>query len=57
VGGAAAGELGCVHAFGELRPAIVRRGDERHENGGALDDVRAGLCERGEERLVPRLHL
>jgi hypothetical protein len=47
--------LGVVHAFGELRPALVRRGDELHENGGALDDVRAGLAEEAEE-LVPRLH-
>jgi hypothetical protein len=30
--------LGVEHAFGELRPALVRRGDELHENGGALDD-------------------
>jgi hypothetical protein len=37
--------LGVVHAFGELRSALVRRGDELHENGGALDDVRAGLAE------------
>jgi hypothetical protein len=29
--------LGVVHAFGELRPALVRRGDELHENGGALE--------------------
>jgi hypothetical protein len=28
--------------------ALVRRGDELHENGGALDDVRAGLAEEGE---------
>jgi hypothetical protein len=35
--------LGVVHAFGELRPALVRRGDELRENGGALDDIRAFL--------------
>src|SRR5881227_233361 len=35
------------------RPALVRRGDELHANRGALDDVRAGLAEEGEERLVP----
>jgi hypothetical protein len=34
-----AGMLGVVHAFGELHPAFVRRGDELHGNGGALDDV------------------
>jgi hypothetical protein len=54
--GVVAGVLGVVHAFGELRPALVQRGDELHENGGALDDVRAGLSEEGEELLVPRLH-
>jgi hypothetical protein len=48
--------LGVVHAVGELRPALVRRGHERYENGRALDDVRAGLGEEGEELLVPRLH-
>jgi len=47
--------LGVEHAFGEFRPALVRRCGELHENGGALDDVRAGLAE-GEEPLVPRLH-
>jgi hypothetical protein len=36
-----AGVLGVEHAFGELRLALVRRGGEPHENGGALDDVRA----------------
>jgi SnoaL-like domain len=40
--GAVAGVLGVAHAFGELRPALVRRGDALHENGGALGDVRAG---------------
>jgi hypothetical protein len=29
------------------RPAPVRRGDELHEKGGALDDVRAGHAGRG----------
>jgi transposase len=48
--------VGVEHAFGELGPALVRRGDELHENGGALDDVRAGLAEEGEELLAPRLH-
>jgi len=46
LGGVVASVLGVVHAFGELRPALVRRGDELHENGGALGDVRAGLAER-----------
>jgi hypothetical protein len=32
--GVVAGVLGVVEAFGELRPALVRRGDELHENGG-----------------------
>lgn len=54
--GVVASALGVEHAFGELGPALVRRGDELHENGGALDDVRAGLAEEGEELLVPRLH-
>ena len=49
--------LGLVQAFGELRLALVRRGDELHEHGGALDEVGAGLAEAGEELLVPRLHL
>ncbi len=44
--GVVAGALGVMHAFGELRPALVPRGDELHENGGALDDVRAGLASR-----------
>jgi hypothetical protein len=43
-------------AFGELRLALVRRGGNSMENGGALDDVRAGLAEEGEELLVLRLH-
>jgi len=34
-----------VHAFSKLRPALVRRGDELDENGGALDGVRAGLAD------------
>ena len=35
----------CVeHAFGELRPTLVRRGGELHENGGALDGIRASLA-------------
>ena len=50
--GVVASVLGVEHAFGELRPALVRRGGELHENGGALDDVRAGLAEEGEELLV-----
>jgi hypothetical protein len=45
-----------VQASGELRSALVWRGDEPHEHGGALDDLRAGLAEAGEELLVPRLH-
>jgi hypothetical protein len=42
--------------FSDIGPALVWRGDELHENGGALDDVRAGLAEEGEQLLVPRLH-
>ena len=34
--------LGVLQALGVLRQALVRRGDELHANGGALDDVRAG---------------
>ena len=48
--------LGVVHAFGELRPALVRRGDELRETGSALDDVRAGLADGGEELLATWLH-
>ena len=44
--GVVAGVLGVVHAFGELHPALVRRGDELHENGGALDDVEPALLKR-----------
>jgi hypothetical protein len=44
--GVVAGVLGVVHAFGELGPALVRRGGGLHENGGALDDVRAGPLKR-----------
>ena len=47
LGDVVAGALGVVQAFGELRPALVRRGGERHEDGDALDDVRAGFAERG----------
>jgi hypothetical protein len=54
--GVVASVLGVEQAFGDLRPALVRRCDELHENRGALDDVRAGLAEEGEEFLVPRLH-
>jgi hypothetical protein len=54
--GIVASVLGVQHVFGELRPALVRRCDELDENGGALDAVRAGLAEEGEELLVPRLH-
>ena len=54
--GVVAGVLGVVHAVGDLRPVPVRRGDGLHENGGALDDVRAGLGEEGEEFSGPRLH-
>jgi len=54
--GVVAGVLGVVRAFGEFRPALVRHGGELHENGGALDDVRAGFAEEGEELLVRRLH-
>jgi hypothetical protein len=56
VEGIVAGVLGVVHAFGEFRPALVRHGGELHEHGGALDDVRAGFAEEGEELLVRRLH-
>ena len=45
-----------IMRFGEFRPALVRHGGELHENGGALDDFRAGFAEEGEELLVPRLH-
>ena len=48
--------LGVVHTFGEQRPALARRGDRLHKNGGALEDVRVGLAEEGEELLVPRPH-
>ena len=44
--GVVATMLGVVHAFGELRPALVRRGNELHENGGALDGVRPALLKR-----------
>jgi hypothetical protein len=54
--GVVASVLGVEHAFGELGPALVRRCDELHENGGDLDDVRASLAEEDEELLVPRLH-
>jgi hypothetical protein len=50
-----AGVLGVVHAFGEQRPALVRRGDGLHKNGGALEDVRAGPAQEGEELLIPWL--
>jgi len=30
--------LGVVHAFEELCPALVRRGDELMRNGGALEE-------------------
>ena len=43
--GVVASVLGVVHAFGELRPALVRR-----------DDVRAGFAEEGEDLFAPRLH-
>jgi hypothetical protein len=44
--------------FGDSGAAIgvARRGDGLYENGGALDDVRARLAEKGAELLVPRLH-
>jgi transposase len=54
--GVVASVLGVEHAFGELRRALVRRCDELHENGGALDDVRAGLAEEGEELLKESTH-
>src|SRR5256712_12480557 len=50
--GVVASVLGVEHALGERRPALVRRGGELHENGGALDDAPAGLAEEGEELLV-----
>jgi hypothetical protein len=56
LGGVVAAVLGVVHTFGEQRPALARRGDGLHKNGGALEDVRVGLAEKGEELLVPRLH-
>jgi hypothetical protein len=41
-------------------PVLAALPQEREEQpvilGGALDDVRAGLAEEGEELLVPRLH-
>jgi hypothetical protein len=46
----------AIHADYALRPALVQRGDELRETGGALDDVRAGLADKGEELLAPRLH-
>jgi hypothetical protein len=53
--GVIAAVLGVVHTFGEQRPALARRGDGLHQNGGA-PDVRVGLAEKGEELLVPRPH-
>jgi len=47
--GVLASVLGVVHPFGDLRPAPKRRGDGLHENGSALDDVRAGLGEEAQE--------
>jgi hypothetical protein len=41
--------------FGELRAALVLRGDELRRNGGVFDDVRAGLADQGEELRLPRL--
>ena len=50
--GVVAGVLGVVHTFGEQRSALVRRDDGLYKNGGALEDVRVGLAEEGEELLV-----
>jgi hypothetical protein len=50
--GVVAGVLGVVHTFGEQRSALVRRGDGLHKKGGALEDVRVGLADEGEELLV-----
>ena len=52
--GLVAGVLGVVHTSGEQRSALVRGGDGLNKNGGALEDVRVGLAETGEELLVPR---
>jgi hypothetical protein len=54
--GVVAGMLGVVHTFGKQRSALVRRGDRLHKNGGALQGVRVGPAEEGEELLVPRPH-
>lgn len=54
--GVVAAVLGVVHTSGEQRLALARRGDGLHKNGGALEDVRVGLAEKGEEPLVPRPH-
>ena len=54
--GAGTAVLGVVHASGEQRRALMRRGDGLHENGGAVEDVRVGHAEKGEELLVPRPH-
>jgi hypothetical protein len=43
-----------LHVKPPAEVAVVRRGDELHDTGGVLDDVRAGLAEEGEELLVPR---
>ena len=56
LGGVIAAALGVVRTSGEQRPALVRRGDGLHQNGGALEDVRIGLAEEGDELLVPRPH-
>jgi hypothetical protein len=50
--GVVAGVLGVMPTSGELRSALGRRGDGLHKNGGALEDVRTGLAEEGEELLV-----
>jgi hypothetical protein len=54
--GVVAGVFGFVHTFREQRPALARRGDGLHKNGGALEDARAGLAGKGEGLLVPRPH-
>jgi hypothetical protein len=54
--GVVAGMLGVVHTFGEQRSALMRRGNRLYKNGGALQDVRVGPAEEGEELLVRRPH-
>ena len=39
-----------------MQTSRSRSASKKSMRGGALDDVRAGLAEEGEELLVPRLH-